>query len=144
MKMTVVSMEVPSGGTSSSRRRAGTETPVAQILASRWRRLWKVSRTVAFPYRRLRSGAYYRRRGGVRRGLGPPDTRAAPPWAAPPPCVGPLWPSSGPSRVFWKLRGIIRCWELISSNSENISLLGFLKPKTAENRNWHFGISSIG
>ncbi|KAK1668034.1 hypothetical protein QYE76_056193 [Lolium multiflorum] len=30
------------------RRRVGTETPVPQILASRWRRLWKVSRTVAF------------------------------------------------------------------------------------------------
>ncbi|KAK1679186.1 hypothetical protein QYE76_040034 [Lolium multiflorum] len=29
-------------GTSPSRRRAGTETPVPQILASRWQRLWKV------------------------------------------------------------------------------------------------------
>ena len=40
-----MSMEKPSGGTSPSRRRAGTETPVPQILASRWRRLWKVSRS---------------------------------------------------------------------------------------------------
>ncbi|KAK1629414.1 hypothetical protein QYE76_003729 [Lolium multiflorum] len=29
----------------------GTETPVPQILASRWRRLWNFSRTVAYSYR---------------------------------------------------------------------------------------------
>ncbi|KAK1698524.1 hypothetical protein QYE76_015221 [Lolium multiflorum] len=42
MKMAVemaVSMEKPSGGTSPLRQGAGTETPVPQILASRWRRL---------------------------------------------------------------------------------------------------------
>ncbi|KAK1617451.1 hypothetical protein QYE76_022968 [Lolium multiflorum] len=39
VEMAAVSMEKPSGGTSPSRRRAGTETPVPQILASRWRRL---------------------------------------------------------------------------------------------------------
>ena len=33
---------------------------------------------------------------------------------------------------------------LISSNSENISFVGFLKPKTAENSNWRFGILLIG
>ena len=32
----------------------------------------------------------------------------------------------------------------VSSNSENISCVTFLKPKTAENRNWHYGILSIG
>ena len=37
---------------------AGTETPVPQILASRWRRLWKVSRTVAFSYRGFRSRGF--------------------------------------------------------------------------------------
>ncbi|KAK1647195.1 hypothetical protein QYE76_065000 [Lolium multiflorum] len=41
VEMAAVSMEKPSGGTSPSRGRAGTETPVPQILASRWRRLWK-------------------------------------------------------------------------------------------------------
>src|SRR5215217_7235612 len=51
------------------------------------------------------------------------------------------WPPSGPSRVLWKLPVKIGYWALISSDSENISLLGFLKPKTAENRNWRFGIS---
>ncbi|KAK1614054.1 hypothetical protein QYE76_019571 [Lolium multiflorum] len=34
-------------------------------------------------------------------------------------------------------------WALISSNSENISLLGFLKPKTAENSNWLFGMTAL-
>ena len=58
VEMAAVSMEKPSGGTSPSRRRAGTETPVPQILASRWRRLWKVSRTVAFPYRSFRLGTF--------------------------------------------------------------------------------------
>ena len=79
MEMAAVSMEKPSGGTSLSRRRAGTETHVPQILASRWRWLWMVFRTVAFPSRRLRSGASYRRRGGVSGGLGPPYNRAARP-----------------------------------------------------------------
>jgi hypothetical protein len=34
--------------------------------------------------------------------------------------------------------------ELVSYNSENISCVAFLKHKTAENRNWHCGILSIG
>lgn len=93
----------------------------------------------------LGQGPLNRRRGGVGRVTGAPHNRGArPPWAAPPYCLVAMWLSSGASPVFWKLRAIIRCWALISSNSENISLLGFLKPKTAENRNWHFGILSIG
>ncbi|KAK1607379.1 hypothetical protein QYE76_031052 [Lolium multiflorum] len=39
VEMAAVSMEKPSGGTSPLRQGAGTETPVPQILASRWRRL---------------------------------------------------------------------------------------------------------
>src|SRR5215203_5431379 len=65
MKMAAVSMEKPSGGTSPLRQGAGTETPVPQILASRWRRLWKVSRTVALSIRVFDAGALYRRRGGA-------------------------------------------------------------------------------
>ena len=64
--------------------------------------------------------------------------------AAPPYGVATSWPHFVSSSVFWKLRGKIGPWALISSNSENISLLGFLKPKTAENSNWHFGILLIG
>jgi hypothetical protein len=58
--------------------------------------------------------------------------------------VAPSWPLFVSPSDFWKLRGKIGPWALISSNSENISLLGFLKPKTAENSNWHFGILLIG
>jgi hypothetical protein len=58
--------------------------------------------------------------------------------------VATSWPHFVSPQVFWKLRGKIGTWALISSNSENISLLGFLKPKTAENSNWLFGISLIG
>ncbi|KAK1612285.1 hypothetical protein QYE76_035958 [Lolium multiflorum] len=47
MKMAVVSMEKPSGHFP-SRWRAGIETPVPRILASRWRRLGKVSRDRGF------------------------------------------------------------------------------------------------
>ena len=32
----------------------------------------------------------------------------------------------------------------VTSNSENISRVTFLKPKIAENMNWHCGILSIG
>lgn len=73
-----------------------------------------------------------------------PQGGAGPALAAPPCHLGPPGPPSGGSRVFWMLPGKIGTWALISSNSENISLLGFLKPKTAENRNWHFGILLIG
>src|SRR5215218_10016202 len=79
VEMAAVSMEKPSGGTSPSRRRAGTETPVPQILASRWRRLWKVSRTMAYTVGVFRSGTLYRRKGGLGGGLGPPDNRGARP-----------------------------------------------------------------
>jgi hypothetical protein len=54
------------------------------------------------------------------------------------------WPLSDSSSVFWSLPEKIGGLALISSNSENISLLGSLKPKIAENSNWLFGISLIG
>jgi hypothetical protein len=43
-------------------------------------------------------------------------------------------PPSGSLLVFGKLPGKIRLLELVSSNSENISYVAFLKHKTAENR----------
>ena len=52
-----------------------------------------------------------------------------------------------PLRLLFGLRegsGKIGSWPFVSSNSENISLLGFLKPKTAETCNLHCGILSIG
>ena len=79
MEMAVVSMEMPSGGTSPSRRRAGTETSVPRNLSSRWRRLWNFSRIVAYVVRVFATEALNRRKGKVRGGLGTPDTRAARP-----------------------------------------------------------------
>jgi hypothetical protein len=54
--------------------------------------------------------------------------------------VGSLWPPFGSLSVFSTLPGKIRLLELVSSNSENISYVAFLKHKTAENRElalWH-------
>src|SRR5215218_9067078 len=93
VEMAAVSMEKPSGGTSPLRQGAGTETPVPQILASRWRRLWKVSRTVASSVRVFDAGALYRRKGSLGGGLGPPHHRAARP---------PLCPRQG---VVWAPQG---------------------------------------
>jgi hypothetical protein len=44
-------------------------------------------------------------------------------------CEGGLWPPSGSLSVFGKLPGKIRLLELVSSNSENISCVAFLKHK---------------
>jgi hypothetical protein len=46
-------------------------------------------------------------------------------------CEGGLWPPSGSLSVFGKLTGKIRLLELISSNSENISCVAFLKHKNS-------------
>jgi hypothetical protein len=61
-------------------------------------------------------------------------------WATPPTCEGGLWPPSGSRLVLILRPGKIRLLELVSSNSENISCVAFLKHKTAENRElalWH-------
>jgi hypothetical protein len=46
-------------------------------------------------------------------------------------CEGGLWPLSGSLSVFGKLSGKIRLLELVSSNSENISCVAFLKHKNS-------------
>jgi hypothetical protein len=54
--------------------------------------------------------------------------------------VGSPWTPSRSRSVFDTLPGKIRLLELISSNSENISCVAFLKHKIAENRElalWH-------
>jgi hypothetical protein len=56
---------------------------------------------------------------------------AARAWAAPPGGEGALWPLSG-SRLVLVLRpGKIGVFELVSSNSENISCVAFLKHKNS-------------
>ena len=113
-------------------------------LASRWRRLRNFSRPVAYWFRVFATEALSRRKGSLGGVLVDPHHRGAPPLGRAALWGGAPWLPSGPSSVLWKLPGKIRYWSLISSDSENISFAGFLKPKTAENRNWHFGISSIG
>ena len=100
--MAVVSMEMPSGGTSPSRRRAGTETPVPQILASRWRRLWKVSVGFVERLRVFATEALNRRRGGAGGSKGCPHHRVV---RAPPGRAG-LW-CGAPRASLWSFPGIL-------------------------------------
>jgi hypothetical protein len=54
--------------------------------------------------------------------------------------VAALWLGSVSSSVFWKLHEISGRLALVSSNSENISYVTFLKHKKVENRElalWH-------
>jgi hypothetical protein len=46
-------------------------------------------------------------------------------------CEGGLWPPSGSLSVFRKLPGKIRLLAFVSSNSENISCVTFLKHKNS-------------
>jgi hypothetical protein len=46
-------------------------------------------------------------------------------------CVGSPWPPSGSRSVFGPLPGKTRLLELVSSNSENISCVAFLKHKNS-------------
>ena len=58
----------------------------------------------------------------------------------PPHGVDPLVPFSDSSLDFVVVWGEIGAWLFVSPNSENISLITFLKQKTAENRQlalWH-------
>jgi hypothetical protein len=60
--------------------------------------------------------------------------------AAPPYGEASLWLGSDSSLVFWKIRLISGRSAFVSSNSENISGVTFLKRKTAKNRElalWH-------
>jgi hypothetical protein len=54
--------------------------------------------------------------------------------------VGGLWPLSGSCSVLVLRPGKIKLLDLVSSNSENIFCVAFLKHKIAENRElalWH-------
>jgi hypothetical protein len=66
----------------------------------------------------------------VTRGVSP-QGGAARGWAAPPHGEAGPWPPSGSCSVFDTLPGKIRVLELVSSNSENISCVAFLKHKNS-------------
>ena len=87
MKMAVVSMEMASGGTSPSRRRAGTETSVPRNGVSRCRRRpWSLSGVSSIVVGFTRHERLYRRRGGVGR------VPRGPPHRVGPPPLCPRWP----------------------------------------------------
>src|SRR5215212_9300206 len=65
------------------RQGAGTETPVPQILASRWRRLWMVSVGFVLRNRVFATEALNRRKGSVRRSKGRRHHRLARPGPGP-------------------------------------------------------------
>jgi hypothetical protein len=143
MEMVVRSMETAetametdgdgSGGTSPSRQGAGTETSVPQNLYSMTTALWNCSRNFADSPRVFHPEASYRQRGIVRGQPGAPHTRVARP--GPGPCHLCVRVASGPPSgslsVFGKLPKKIRLLELVSSNSENISYVAFLKHKNS-------------
>jgi hypothetical protein len=60
-----------------------------------------------------------------------PQVGAARGWAAPPHGDAGPWPLSGSRLVFGPLPGKIGVLELVSSNSENISCVAFLKHKNS-------------
>jgi hypothetical protein len=76
--------------------------------------------------------ATYKQRGIVRRQPGWPHDRCpARGWEAPPCCVGRPWPLSGSCLVLVLRPGKIRLLKFVSSNSENISCIAFLKHKNS-------------
>jgi hypothetical protein len=120
-----------SGGTSLSWQGARTETSVPRNLSSTTAALRNCSGKNADCFRVFRREATYRRRGIIRSGPGAPHHRWARPGAGPCPLV--VRPASGPpsgSRsVFILCPGKIGVSKLVSSNSENISCVAFLKHK---------------
>jgi hypothetical protein len=136
METTETAMETDgdgSGGTSPSRQGAGTETSVPQNSSAVVAELQNSSRNFADCFRVFRREASYKRRGVVRGGPGWSHNGWARPGAGPrPPVVwGSPWPLSG-SRLVLVLRlGKIGVPELVSSNSENISCVAFLKHKNS-------------
>jgi hypothetical protein len=90
---------------------------------------WKIDRVFRF----FPSGGLYRRRGSIRSGPGGSHHRAVRPGPGATPHSGEasLWLAFVSSSVFWKLRLISGCLAFVSSNSENISSVTFLKHKNS-------------
>jgi hypothetical protein len=121
-----------SGGTSSSRQGARTETFVPQNSSVAAVKLRNCSGKNADCFRVFCREASYRRRGIIRGGPGWPHHGWAQPGAEPRPLwcgqpLAPLWLPFGPRPP----SGKIGVSELISSNFENISCVAFLKHKNS-------------
>jgi hypothetical protein len=107
--------------------------PVAELRDFFWK--------IADLFRVIRRKALYRRRDGIRgRPGGPHQPLAWPGGGRATPVVVALRPPSGSPSVFVLRPGNIGGSAFVSSNSENISCVAFLKHKKAENREltlWH-------
>jgi hypothetical protein len=131
-----------SGGTSPSRQGARTETSIPGNWSSTAAALRKFSGKNTDLFRVFASKASYRRMGDVRGWPGPPHHRVACPGGHPrhqvvwlPP--GPPYDSSLDSVL---CRGKIGTLGFVSSNSENISCVTFLKHKNSRKQElalWH-------
>jgi hypothetical protein len=136
MEMVVRSMETDgdgSRGTSSSRQGAGTETYVPRNLSSMAAALRNCSGKNADWFRVFHREALYRQRGVIRSGPGGPHHRWARPGPGPSPLVVrvPSGPPSGSRLVLILPPGKIGVLVFVSSNSENISCVAFLKHKNS-------------
>jgi hypothetical protein len=139
MEMAVRSMETAemametdrdgSGGTSPSRQGVGTETSVPRNSSTAVAELQNCFWKIADSPRVFRPEALYRQRGVVRGQPRAPHTRVA--WPGPGPRHLCVRGASGSLSVLGKLPGKIRLLELVSSNSENISRVAFLKHKNS-------------
>jgi hypothetical protein len=122
-----------SRGTSPSRQGAKTETSVPQNSSSVAAELRNSFGNFADSPRVFYPEASYRRRGVVRSGPGAPHHRWA--WPGPGSCPLMVWLASGPSLApVWSLYSVrekIGVSKLVSSNSENISCVAFLKHKNS-------------
>jgi hypothetical protein len=118
-----------SGGTSPSRQGAGTETSIPQNSSAAAAELQNsLPIVLGFSVGRLLIGegaSLEVDQGGLTMG------GCGQSWVGPPCCVASPWPLSG-SRLVLVLRpGKIGVSELVSSNSENISCVAFLKHKNS-------------
>jgi hypothetical protein len=157
MEMAVRSMETAetametdregSGGTSSSRQGAGTETSVPQNLPSTAAVLRNCSGKNADCFWVFRREAFYRRRGVVRRRPGGSHHRGARPGAGPRPLMvrlapgPPLWLSFGLRYSFGKNKTSGTCFVQF----REYFLCSFSETqKQQKTGNWHYGILLVG
>jgi hypothetical protein len=126
-------MKKTSGGDSPLWQGAGKSFWTLPISGRRQRQIvmcfWKIDRVLRF----FPSGGLYRRMGSVRSGPGGPPHRWARSGAGSraPGGEASLWLSFISSSDFWKLYLILGRSAFVSSNSENISCVTFLKHKNS-------------
>ena len=144
MEMAVESMEMAPGAIPRPGRVLKQRLLSPEIGIRWWRRCGTLSGKTSIPLGFSRHGEYI---GGRAMSV---DARGAHTIArrgqggAPRGGVATSWPSSVSGLDSVSCPGKIGTSAFVSSNSENISCVAFLKPKTAENMNWHCGILLIG